>query len=289
MEQVFISLAYQYVALALMLTEANYALHQINVPGWQPVSATNVVSCYISPPRLRRGGSFDTETHSFGFGTEGRLQFIQRLDPEPEIDFEERHERWAKMTSHIGTNEAYQLATNWLIKLDVDVPALEKAYPLQVTQESYYRGGKRSADRVAMLPRYEVKWGTNPMLPAVSVSIFGPTKEPIHIRQNDSSFSGRPSGLIKDIERLLAITNRDFAGYSLAQKSNLVATSAVGTYLGFFLPELVPAKSAPAPKARRQDDRRTRPSYFNRLPDNQGTVHTVGPAKPATNQPSAKP
>ena len=288
-DKLFISLAYQYVALVLMLAEANHALRQIDIIGWQHFSATNVVSCYISPPRLRGGGSLDTATHSFGFGTEGRLQFIQRLDPEPGLDLEQRHARWAKLKSLIDTNDAYQLATNWLIKLDVDLPALEKAHPPQVTQEFYYRGGEPSTGRVVMLPRYEVKWGTNPMLPAVWVSIFGPTKEPIYIRQNDASFSRRPSGLVKDIERLLAIPNRDFAEYSLAHRSNIVARSAVGTYPGFSLPTLVPLKSAPTPKAGPQVHRSGVPGYSDRPPDNPATLHTVGPTKSATNHPSAEP
>ncbi len=274
-DKLFISLAYQYVALALMLAEANHALRRLDIPGWEAVSATNVVSCYISPPRLRRGGSFDTLTHSFGFGVEGRLQFIQRLDLEPDRNLEERHARWAKMKSLIGTNEAYQLATNWLAKLDVDVSALERAHPSQVTQEFYYRGGEASATRVVMLPRYEVKWGTNPMLPAVSVSIFGPTKEPIHIRQNDASFSKRPRGLVTDAERLLAIPNREFGRYSLLEKSNLVAASAVADYLHYSLPELISAHSANAPERRKDSPLQGARSGAGRA---LGKVHTIAPA-----------
>ena len=154
------------------------------------------------------------------------------------------------MKSLIGTNEAYALASNWLAKLEVDVAALEEAQPCAVTQEYYHPGGQTS-QRV-MLPRYEVRWGTNQSRPAVWVSIFGPTKEPIHIRQEDISFSRRPRGLVKDAERLLAIPNGEFATWSVREKSNLVAESSVATYAGFPLPVVLPRDRSTNSTARQE-------------------------------------
>lgn len=280
MEKLFVSLAYKYVALALMMVEANHAIRQLDVPGWKSIEPTNVVAYYVSPPRLLSGGSVDTATHMFGFGRDGQLHFIHRRDPDPDLSIEERHQRWAKMKSLIGTNEAYQLATNWLVKLEVDISALEKAHPPQVTQEYYYRGGKVSADRIVMLPRYEVKWGTNQMRPAVWISIFGPTKEPIHIRQEDAAFSRRPKGLVKDVERLLSISNQAFASFTLTQKSNLVVESALASFPGFALPEVVRAQSTNAPERRMTPAPRGERTGVGTP---QGKVHTLAPAsKPKT-------
>jgi len=236
MEKLLVTLAYKYVALALMLAEANHAVRQLEIPGWNPVAPTNLVSYHVAPPRLMRGGSLDTTTHLFGFGRDGQLQFIHRLESDPSLSIEERHRRWAKMKSLIDTNGAYALASNWLARLEVDVVALEQMHPPSVVQEFYYSGSQST--RRVMLPRFEVRWGTNQMRPAVWVSIFGPTREPIHIRQEDVSFSRRPKGLVRDVERLLAIPNQTFVAYSSLQKSNLVVESAMTAYPAHALVEL---------------------------------------------------
>ena len=241
METLFVSLAYRYVALALMLAEANHAIDQLDLPDWKPIAAAEIVSHHVSPPRLRPGGSLDTRKFMFGFGSEGKLQFIHAYQPEHDLPVEERNKRWSTMKSLIGTNEAHQLATNWLAKLDVDVAALERTHPVRVNQEFFYEGGIVSPERVVMLPRFEVKWGTNSLVPAVWVSVFGPTKEPLQIRQHDVSFSKRPAGLVKEPERLLAIRDSDFAKYTESQKSNLVFESAVAKYRHYSLPEIVKA------------------------------------------------
>lgn len=270
MQKLFVSLAYKYVALTLMMAETNHAISKLDVAGWKPITTADLVSYHISPPRLRPGGSLDTIKYMFGFGNEGKLQFIHAYQPEHKLSIEERHRLWAKRKSRIGTNEAYQLATNWLTKLDIDVTRLEKSHPCQVSQEFYYESGAQSPERVVMLPRFEVRWGTNWSAPAVWVSIFGPTKEPLQIRQNDISFSKRPTGLVKDIERLLSVRDADFARYSLLQKSNLVVESAVAPYSSFSLPDVVRANDTNSVLIQPHRSRTVKP--FSR------EVHTVPPS-----------
>jgi hypothetical protein len=241
MDTLFVSLAYKYVALALMLAEANHAIESIGVSGWKPITAADIVSYHITPPRLRPGGSLNTPKYMFGFGHEGKLQFIHVYQSEHALSIEERHLRWAKMKSLVDTNEAYRLATNWLSKLDVDVVALEKAHSPHVMQMFYYEGGKPIPERRVMLPRFEVRWGSNS--PAIWVSVFGPTSEPLQIRQEDISFSRRPRGLVKDAERLLSIPDIAFAKYTDLQRSNLVVQSAITKYQSYSLPEVVRVQS----------------------------------------------
>ena len=106
-------------------------LEQLNI-GAKPISATELKTYYVSPPRLRAGGSVETPDFFFGFGKDGRLQFITKNLPDAELSLPEKYEKWAKMKSLVDTNGAYALATNWLMKLDVDVAALEKEHPSQV-------------------------------------------------------------------------------------------------------------------------------------------------------------
>jgi len=237
MEKLFLSLAYKYVMLTLMLAEANHALQKLDVPDVSPITMTNVVSHHITPPRMRAGGSLDTTNLMFGFG-ENQLQFIQFAEPNSDLDLPERQQHWSKMKSLIDTNGAYQLATNWLVQLDVDVNALEKTHPPSVMQQFFHPSGDLT--KKIMLPRFEVRWGTNPSLSAVWVSIFGPTKSPIHIRQENGSFIRRPELIKKEsIEKLLSITDQYFAGWSVGQKSNLVVRSTGIAYSALALPEIV--------------------------------------------------
>ncbi len=228
--------------LALMLAEANHALEKLDVPGWQPVTMSDVVNFNISPPRMRVGGSIDTANYYFGFG-ENKLQFIQRVEPDSEMNLAERQLRWSRMKSPTGTNEAFQLATNWLIRLDVDVDELQKSHPVTVQQQFFFPAGDTKHTPV-MLPRFEVRWGTNQSRPAVWVSIFGPTKSPLHIRQEDGSFIRRPNLVNKEkIEHLLAIENKDFAAWTIGEKSNVVTQSAGNAYSSLAFPDIQSASS----------------------------------------------
>lgn len=274
MEKLIVSLAYKYVMLTLMLADANHALQKLDVRGMNPIATTNIVDYHITPPRMRVGGSIDTTNMMLGFG-ENKLQFIQFSEPNSDLDIEERHNRWAKMKSLIDTNGAYDLATNWLTKLDVDVPALEKAHPRNVMQNFYYQNG--DPNKKIMLPRFEIRWGTNQTRPAVWVSIFGPTKSPIHIRQEDSSFIRRNS-LIRtnQIENLLSIPNRDFAKWTIQQKSNLVTQSAGNVYPSLRFPEItsIDSRSQKSSLPFQSDSDRNKPSQKRTkiaLPTDQNT------------------
>jgi len=239
MDFLYISLAYKYVMLTLMLAEVNHAVGKLEIPNWQPITFAQVETYNISAPRIRAGGSLDTTNGVFGFG-ENMLQFMQWPEPNSNLPLRERQKCWSKLESQVDTNGAYQLATGWLTKLDVDISALENKHPVSVMQQFFYPGGDINLPPV-LLPRFEVRWGKNPSLPAVWVSVFGPTKTPLFIRQEDGSFIRRPE-LIKPeaVENLLSITNADFVNWRPMQRSNLVMQSAGNVYQTFFSPDGLP-------------------------------------------------
>lgn len=59
-------------------------------------------------------------------------------------------------------------------------------------------------------------------MPSVSVAIYGPTKQLIHLRVEDSSFSSRPAGPVKDFEALLAISDEEFLRFLEAERQRLL-------------------------------------------------------------------
>lgn len=68
MSLLYISLAYKYVMLTLMLAEVNASVGKLEIPGWQPITFEQVDTYNVSQPRMRAGGSLDTTNGVFGFG-----------------------------------------------------------------------------------------------------------------------------------------------------------------------------------------------------------------------------
>jgi len=138
-------------------------------------------------------------------------------------------EKLSKEKSLISTNEAYQLATNWLRAISVDVNRLEAKFPPSIRQRWYYGKVGNSGLSLTTIPIFDVKWG-NWDRAKISVVIYGTTKELLQLRQEDDSFSERPRTLIDDSEKLLAIPDADFLKYSDFQRINLFQTFAVVKY-----------------------------------------------------------
>ena len=190
---------------------------------------------HVSPPRLMGfGGSLRTDSYAFGFGKGGLANFKKRgFEPDTDSAIREQNFRFAEMKSLIGTNEAYQLATNWLTTIGVDLKALEEKYPPKICQWRYYPDAKGLEDlgqRFLTLPIFDLQWGNIPSLtggkeypmPALSLRIFGPTKELIEFHLVDRTLSHRPEP-IKDFEKLLAIPDAEFNAFTANQRSNVIA------------------------------------------------------------------
>ena len=193
------------------------SFHILNqYPSWIPdtVYGTNIYNANFS--RLQRilafkfgiGGVLDTPTYHFSF-MDGQLCRIVRQDVS---QGEFYRDRFAEVMAapHIHpplakTDEIYQIATNYLAAIDVNLDMLEKsrlAHP--VRQEEYQPGGVSDS-----VPAYFVAWGTNyysidylyhywhtnEWHPAVMVEI-GPRHELLEIYVGDPTFFHNPPMLI---------------------------------------------------------------------------------------------
>ncbi len=235
--KLLITAAYKYVALAVMLTNCNLFVQQAHLPLDHPITQTNVIlsRCSVAPPRLMGfGGSLVTKKFFFGFGHDHLANFWQwEFHPESIKDIRAQQEEWSKMPSQIGTNDIHQLALDWLMNLGIDVTALEKKYPSRINQEFFYQHPDGNLVPLnhseTPLPIFEISWGAIPVrghpqysFPAVTMTVFGPTKELIEYHLFDDSLMLQPKLEIKDFEQLLAITNETFYRFDALQKSNLV-------------------------------------------------------------------
>ena len=198
----FGSMAYRAVATERMLEEANYFCRQLHLPISQPIQVTNIVSLIIRSPRDGFGGTFVAKGFGFSFPNpgEGKLCYVSRDEIRSRILA--MYPVLAKTPSLIDTNGAYQLATQWLSAISVDVPALERKHKL-IFRQWFFWGKPEDLPKAngwqltsvttnkTLLPIFDVKWGDADN-PAVKVTILGSTKELMELRMEDSSFSRRP-------------------------------------------------------------------------------------------------
>jgi hypothetical protein len=238
-------LTYRATVIRQMLQEANWAAGRLNLPIKHPIQIEDVLDDYTGLPwfsvlqstnqfpdtifgthifdtsipreeRLRAlkigiSGRINITDFQFTFDR-GRLRTITRMD-DPETErYSRRLVELAGKPSLIDSNGAYQLATQWLAALDVDVPALEKQFGHSVNQLRYLPSGATNA---VLLPLYYVGLGTNNTPkwkpasydPAVEVEILGTTKELQDLEINDPSFSHRPLLLITNALDLIRTPN----------------------------------------------------------------------------------
>ena len=230
-------LAYKYVVTAVMLMEINYCASRLPLPLDHPVCRADLRRTFIPHPRIMGvSGTFYTDKCIFSFAKSSRLKYIvNRTNPRYYMEggSPEMNAYLLGLThvrSLIDTNGAHRLATNWLTALEVDVPRLEK--------EHHWKAEQMKLMGTQPIPMFEVTWDNggrllsngDPALPTISVLIAGDTRQIIHIRQEDDSYSKRPKALIKDIYQLLAIPDSEFLKYTEEQRSNLVARLAAVKY-----------------------------------------------------------
>jgi hypothetical protein len=235
------SLAFRREVISRMLEEANYFAERLKLPTPHPIQMTDIRYTFVSPPwycvinetefpywpatiftnkifdssipreqRLRAikfGVRGTIETTNFFFSFErGRLWEVERLSEHEVKRYAHNLDDLVGKPSLIDTNGAYQLATQWLASVNVDVTALERQFPHSVNQLHYQ---PRGATNAVVLPLYYVDFGLNPIHrdSPVEVEILGTTKELQELIINDLSFSRRPLMPITNALELIRTPN----------------------------------------------------------------------------------
>jgi hypothetical protein len=238
------TLPYKAAAMQRMLTEANYFADRLRLPTPHPILMSDVQHpfifdpghsiinetnypyfpdtifgrdiCNTNIPREQRihalkigvNGALETTNFEFSF-IQGKLCDVQRLIKHGVERYADNLDALVGQPSLIDTNGAYQLATQWLAAVDIDMSALNKL-KWTVNQLHYKPLG---ATNYVTLPLFYVDFG-NQHFPArgeskafdeplVSVEILGTTKELQEMLfVHGLSFSRRPTMLITNILEL---------------------------------------------------------------------------------------
>jgi len=221
-----ISLAYQTTAGQMMLKEVNYFCERLALPTSYPIQFSNA-SIRVSRPfysriestntslskaeRIRTAafaafGTIEGPDFSFYFDGAGKLWSVHRMKIKGKDSILDLYPELAKSVSLIDTNGAYQMATQWLSAISVNVLALEQKYKPSVRQWFFWGNTKDlpkdqwampavTSTNKNMLPIFDVDWGQS-QAPAVKITILGTSRELLDLQMQDSSFSRRASLII---------------------------------------------------------------------------------------------
>lgn len=234
-----INLAYKFVALTLMLNSVNFFCDSVNLQLDHPINTEDVRngSNFGPPQSAKFTGSVVTDQYFFGF-VSGHLANFNKLEfstsKMSNTEIQRRNTELSKHKCLIDTNGAYQIATNWLTKMGLDVASAETKYHPIVEQWRFSNGNssdKLETNRIGtLLPVFEVTWQgplvlktrTLPNRAVISMTISGITKELLAFHLLDDSLFLRPKIQINEPEKLLLIKDEDFKKFDNLQRSNLV-------------------------------------------------------------------
>jgi hypothetical protein len=210
----FTTKAYQKAALNQVLEKANDAARELKLPEALPITVTNLAEVYISTyGRSRIGtepiGSVSTKNYCYCVSLDHKLSYVEgtRQDQDAFKWIEEY--KWP--LSRIDTNAPYQLATQWLDAVSMDVAGLNRDCEVHVVPDRYWDNPK--LHQKTFVPIYEVYW-LSPLNrkkgygDAASVRLFLPTKTLMSLRVEDPKYILRPPITFTNLAELLSDTNR---------------------------------------------------------------------------------
>jgi hypothetical protein len=181
-----VSLAYKLVVAGMTLTAMNSILERLGLPA-KPIEQKDLIMSFVLPwepggqnqdeKPMMPAATFSMTNFTFNF-REGKLHLV--MNTQTNIEAVEHYREWAKMPSLVNSNEAYNMATNWLARVYVDVAYLNKTYQLNVGQPGFWMipPAKLGQDGQGWttLPLYYVTWRKGDY-EAAKVGIFGPKKQ----------------------------------------------------------------------------------------------------------------
>jgi len=202
----------------VLLDEANEAARAVKLPVLAPIKVSDLRSYDVD--LLAHGttfmGDLHTEKYDFGFSPYQQLRLLRAIHL-PKYPAS----KGGSNKSGLGTNEAYQIVTNWLYKLSIDKQELDRIGKLEIG----YWVPEDSKDDAGF---YTLVWHSLDG-PQCSITLSAGTKELVSFFiRDDNSISHRPAPLINNLHELLKISDREFLKYSDEERSNLVNKFATG-------------------------------------------------------------
>lgn len=183
----FTTRAYQNEAVKLVVQEANRVAEELKLPEDLPITETNSEP-YISPfgfaYAYKTVGSVATKNYIYYVSLDNKFSYLEGTHQLEDCQSYLAHYTWP--ISRIDTNAAYQLATQWLAAVHMDVKGLNRDCRVSTTVDTDYV----QAPPGKFVPIYWIAWiptnGDSPC--AADVRLFTPTKALLQLRVEDPKY-----------------------------------------------------------------------------------------------------
>ena len=185
----FTTPAFQKEALRLVVQEANVVAKELKLHDQLPITQSNIVEYFVGPFEYsyayRRIGNITTKNYMYGAEAGDKFSVI--------ADTHEKEKCWSYLDkgyvwpiSRINTNSAYQLATQWLSAVRMDVAGLNRDCRVNVSVDSAYV----QAPVGKFVPIYWVSWvpKNGEGFSSASVRLFTPTKTLLDLIVDDQKY-----------------------------------------------------------------------------------------------------
>lgn len=197
-ESTFTTEAYQNEALRLVIQEANKVAKEMNLSEALPISESTLAHAFIGPFGYnylnKRLGNVTTENYFYGVAQNFKFSDLVKKDLDGHcIRYREKHQ---SPLSQLDTNSAYQLATQWLATLRIDVKALNAECEVQTDIDRHWNelkpGEEFTKTNATFVPIYYVSWlSTNQseiIRSKAQVHLFLPTKTLLQLNVGDAKY-----------------------------------------------------------------------------------------------------
>lgn len=203
----FTTPGYQKESLRLMIQEANLVATELRLPERLPITESNVMESFVEPYGgalvLQALGEVSTSNYMYSMGEDNKFCCLELLDQVKALRSWSKEYRWP--LSRENTNAAYQLATQWLDSVSMDVAGLNRDCDLRVSPIIL----NRSSTNDVFFPAYWIIWtkGGWGHGSVAYVQLFLPTKTLIQLVVKDSKYILRKPIVFTNLTELISETN----------------------------------------------------------------------------------
>jgi hypothetical protein len=225
---------YRNYAVNFLLQEANQVAQELNLSESLPITKTNIVKGFISPFGFAYESKAlgDVSTTNYDYGAEKDFKFNSLTITKLDNRCRELAVNYLLPIEKLDTKGAYQLATQWLTALRVDVKGLNRDYNLRINVDPYWNNIKMGQlPKGKFTPIYYVSWLTKGKKAysaggGAEVQLFLPTKTLLQLTVDKSKYILREP---------LAFTNLDalFPGKATITTNWPVETKVIDASLEF--------------------------------------------------------
>jgi hypothetical protein len=208
----FTTRAYQREAFKLVLQEANRVAKELRLPEKLPITETDLVEAVVTPFGFnylhQRIGSVTTKQYCYFVSYGNKFNDLEGThQTEDCYKFQDSY-TWP--VSRVNTNEAYQLATQWLAAVHMDVKAMERDCRITIKPDNVYVHPPRGK----FVPIYDISWVRKGYVPngdvrnmisndVASVMLFTPTKTLLQLDVMDPKYILRKPLVFTNLDSLL--------------------------------------------------------------------------------------